>query len=126
MVLAGGSRQCALCAASTSPDSASATIHDRAVRSLGSTGAPPASATCVPACPSLVPPTVDMPAGGATDGPAVDLAGLEPAGDADARADGEPDDAGDGDGLGAASETGAVSARDARVAEVTSRARLTV
>lgn len=32
----------------------------------------------------------------------------------------------DGDGLGAASETGAVSARDARVAEVTSRDRLTV
>lgn len=65
-------------------------------------------------------------AGGATDGPAVDDAEGEPVGEADARADGEPDAPGDGDGLGAASETGAVSARDARVAEVTSRARLTV
>ncbi len=68
MVLAGGSRQCALCAASTSPDSASATTQERAVRSLGSTGTPLARFTCVPGCPSRSPPTVDMFAGGVADG----------------------------------------------------------
>ena len=59
-VLAGGSRQWALCAASTSPDSASATIQERAVTSFGSTGAPLDSVTCVPGRPRRVPPTLDM------------------------------------------------------------------
>ncbi|GGQ59480.1 hypothetical protein Saso_46060 [Streptomyces asoensis] len=93
---------------------------------MGSTGAPPAMATCVPACPSRVPPTDDMPAGGATDEEADGDAGFDAAADGEPDAVGDPDAAGDGDGLGAASETGAVSARDARVAEVTSRHRLTV
>ncbi|GGY27416.1 hypothetical protein GCM10010363_05080 [Streptomyces omiyaensis] len=61
---AGASRQCALCEASTAPLSASATIHDRADSSFGSTGAPVPSFTCVPGCPSSTPPTVDMFCGG--------------------------------------------------------------
>ncbi len=61
---AGASGQCALCAASTWPFSASATIQDRADSSLGSTGAPAPSRTCVPGLPSSSPPTVDMTAGG--------------------------------------------------------------
>ena len=67
-VLAGGSRQWALWAASTSPDSASETIQERAVRSLGSTGTPLLRLTCVPAWPRRAPPTVDMFAGGVADG----------------------------------------------------------
>ncbi len=102
-VLAGASRQCALCAASTSPDSASATIHERAVRSFGSTGAPPARSTCVPGFPSRAPPTVDIDAGGVADGLAEELA----------------------DGLGAASAAGVRRASAARAAEVTVRDRLT-
>src|SRR5690242_13617896 len=104
-VLAGGSRQCALWAASTSPDSASVTIQERAVTSLGSTGTPLARLTWVPARPSRAPPTVDIFAGGVTEGLAL---GEGPV----------------GEGLGAASATGAVSARDDRTAaEVTSRDR---
>src|SRR5690606_8017561 len=82
------SRQCALCAASTWPDSASATIQDRADRSFGSTGTPLARLTCVPGCPSRAPPTVDMDAGGVADGVV--------------------------DGLGAARAAGAVSVVDSR------------
>lgn len=47
-VLAGGSLRCASCAASTSPLSASATIHDSADRSAGTLGAPVRGRTCVP------------------------------------------------------------------------------
>ncbi|GAA3073609.1 hypothetical protein GCM10017562_46720 [Streptomyces roseofulvus] len=61
---AGASRQCALCEASTAPLSASATIHDRADSSFGSTGAPVPSFTWVPGSPSSTPPTDDMFAGG--------------------------------------------------------------
>src|SRR4051794_34023086 len=99
-VLAGGSRQCALCAASTSPDSASATIQERAVTSCGGTGTPPARSTCVPGCPRRLPPTVDMLAGGV----AVGLV----------------------EGVGAARAAGAVRERDSSVAEVTSEHRLAV
>src|SRR5690606_17122045 len=99
-VLAGASRQCALCAASTSPDSASATIQDRPDSSFGSTGTPLARLTCVPGLPSRAPPTVDILAGGLADGVV--------------------------DGLGAAVATGAVSAVDIRTAEATSRERRTV
>lgn len=63
-VLAGASRQCALCAARTAPVSASATIHDRAVSPPGGVGTPGATSTCVPGIPSRSPPTVDMRAGG--------------------------------------------------------------
>lgn len=61
---AGGSRQWALCEASTSPLSASATIQERPLRSLGRTGTPGPRLTWVPAFPSRAPPTVDMEAGG--------------------------------------------------------------
>ena len=71
--------------------------------SLGITGTPAARLTCVPACPSRCPPTVDMFAGGVA-------VGVAP-----------------GVGLGAATAgTGAVSAADSRAAEVTSRVRLAV
>lgn len=115
-VLAGGSRQCALCAASTAPDSASLTIHDRAVTSFGSTGTPDVRLTCVPAMPRRVPPTDDMSAGGVAVGVADELA--DELGVAVA--------VGVGVGLGAARATGAVSARDDRAAESTSRDRLMV
>jgi hypothetical protein len=105
-VLAGGSRQWALCAASTAPDSASLTIHDRAVTSFGSTGTPDVRLTCVPAMARRAPPTDDMFAGGV--------------------AVGVTDELGVGVGLGAARATGAVSARDDRAAESTSRGRLMV
>src|SRR5882757_5313470 len=100
-VLAGGSRQCALWAARTSPDSASETIQERALMSFGSTGAPVPRFTCVPALPSRSPPTVDMFAGGVAEG--------------------------DGDGPASASaNAGAVRERDSRVAEVTSKGRRAV
>lgn len=54
----------------------------------------------------------------------------EPEADGDPEGDGEPETGAEGDGagvgVGAARDTGAVSARDARVAEVTSRVRLAV
>lgn len=59
-VEAGGSRQCELCEASTSPLSASATIQDRPVRSFGSTGASGPRSTWVPTRPSRLPPTFDI------------------------------------------------------------------
>jgi hypothetical protein len=61
-------------------------------------------------------------------GVAVGLAETEADDLPEAEGDGlaEVDAEGDGDGLGAAMDTGAVSARDARVAEVTSRDRLAV
>lgn len=73
--------------------------------SLGSTGAPVPRFTWVPAWPSCSPPTVDMFAGGVADGEVV--------------ADGVAD------GL-ASAKAGAVSERDNRVAEVTSKDRVTV
>lgn len=94
-----------MCEARTSPDSASETIQERALRSLGSTGAPVPRFTWVPAWPSCSPPTVDMFAGGVADGEVV--------------ADGVAD------GL-ASAKAGAVSERDNRVAEVTSKDRVTV
>src|SRR5689334_2412344 len=100
IVLAGGSRQCALCEASTSPDSASATIHERAVMSLGSTGAPLPRFTWVPGSPSREPPTLDMRAGGVAEGLV--------------------------EGDGAARAAGATSGSEDRAAAVTSRDRLTV
>ena len=65
-VLAGGSFQCALFAASTSPVSASETIQERAVIPSGSFGAfcPFAGVICLPGEPSCFPPTVDIFAGG--------------------------------------------------------------
>ncbi|GGW89900.1 hypothetical protein GCM10010383_19180 [Streptomyces lomondensis] len=97
-----------MCAARTSPVSASATIQERAVTSFGSTGTPLARFTCVPARPSRAPPTVDIDAGGVAEG----------------LVDGLPE--GLGDGLGAATAAGAARARDDRTAEVTSRDRLAV
>lgn len=47
-VLAGGSLRCASRAASTSPVRASATSHDSAEMSSGTSGAPARSRTCVP------------------------------------------------------------------------------
>ncbi|GAA2948545.1 hypothetical protein GCM10011428_79970 [Streptomyces violaceus] len=102
-MLAGASRQCALCAASTSPVSASETIQERALTSFGSTGTPLARFTCVPGRPSRAPPRVDIDAGGVAEG----------------LADGLPE------GLGAAT-AGAARARDDRTAAVTSRDRLAV
>src|SRR4051812_44375462 len=95
-VLAGGSRQCALCAARTSPDSASDTIHERAVRSFGRTGAPAPRFACVPGWPSCAPPTVDMFGGGVAEG-VVEGEGLVERLEEDF-----------GDGLGAARAAGAV------------------
>ncbi|CAM5585898.1 hypothetical protein SHIRM173S_02599 [Streptomyces hirsutus] len=127
-VLAGASRQCALCAASTSPDSASATIQDRADRPFGSTGTPLARLTWVPACPSRVPPTVDIFAGGAALEPFDSLESLESFdffdffdGSAVAVAE-EPADGLD-EGLGAARATGAVSTVDSTMVEMTSSER---
>lgn len=80
--------------------------------SLGSTGTPLARLTWVPARPSRAPPTVDIFAGGVTEGLALGEAEA-PLGEGLL-----------GEGLGAASATGAVSARDDRAAtEVTSRDR---
>lgn len=71
--------------------------------SLGITGTPSERFTCVPARPSRSPPTLDIFAGGVTDGVAL------------------------GFGLGAANAgTGAISAADNRVAEVTSKECLAV
>ncbi len=114
-VLAGASRQCALWAASTSPDSASATSQERAVMFLGRAGAPVPRAAWVPRIPSRSPPTVDIRAGGMPDG--------------DTRGEGVWGEGLGEEGVGEegvwAARTGAaVSVRDDRVAEVTRRDRL--
>lgn len=88
----------------------------------------PASWTCVPACPRRAPPSDDIFPGGVADG----LVESEAEAGALSLAAGEPETGAEGDavgfgfGVGAARDTGAVSARDARVAEVTSRVRLAV
>ncbi|GHD94623.1 hypothetical protein GCM10010508_56190 [Streptomyces naganishii JCM 4654] len=70
------------------------------MRSLGSTGTPPARFTWVPGRPRRAPPTADIRAGGVADGLVF--------------------------GAGAARAAGAVSETDNRAAEVTTRGRLTV
>src|SRR5690606_6819044 len=129
-VLAGASRQCALCAASTSPDSASATIQDRADRPFGSTGTPPARFTWVPGCPRRGPPTADIFAGGVADG-RVDGDGAAAAPGAGREGGSRAADVADSGRTavvcgGDATAPGAVRAVDSRTADVTNSERTAV
>src|SRR5690606_30839692 len=99
-VLAGASRQCALCAASTSPDSASATIQDRAADPSARPGRRPPRSPGAPAAPGRGPPPADILAGGVAEGAV--------------------------EGDGAAPAPGAVRAVDSRTADVTNSERTAV
>ncbi len=72
-VLAGGSRRCGLFAASTSPEAASATIHDFPVSPPGRAGAPASGATWTPVRPRRSPPIAG--GGGSSAGAAAAAAG---------------------------------------------------